>query len=210
MRAIQRERKKERERERACRCVSELSTCRALRATRPVRGSAPHAYTCRTTRDLCHWLRSVHRRAVYRSFHVYGSRRSPSEERLRLSPIYPSDDEDDDVDREPDRRSFTPADRRLLDFAARARVPFPSLSAGNNRAVISRIVLVSYASRRGCCERGWCKRWSPLNTSSERAPYGERNSRRTTTRSTRRSQEGIFRFIAPTRCANRVYNCSFA
>lgn len=102
-----------------CRCVSELSTCRALRATRPVRGSAPHAYTCRTNRDLCHWLRSAHRRAVYRPLHVYESRLRRRDTAVVYPRIYPGDD-----DHEPDRRSFTPADRRLLlHLAASVRSP---------------------------------------------------------------------------------------
>jgi len=53
--------------ERACRCVSDCP--RAGRCVRHAQcvARAPHAYTCRTDWDLCHWLRSVHRRVYRRS-----------------------------------------------------------------------------------------------------------------------------------------------
>jgi len=53
--------------ERACRCVSDCP--RAGRCVRHAQcvARAPHAYTCRTNRDLCHWLRSMHRRVYRRS-----------------------------------------------------------------------------------------------------------------------------------------------
>lgn len=53
--------------ERTCRCISDCP--RAERCVRHAQcvAQAPHAYTCRTDRDLCHWLRSVHRRVYRRS-----------------------------------------------------------------------------------------------------------------------------------------------
>lgn len=96
---------------------------------------APHAYTCRTDRDLCHWLRSVHRR-VYRPFHACGSsKRAPL---LRLDTISRSIRS---TYRERDRRSFTPVDcHHLLD---RQHVLFPtySLSIKATRLDISSIII---------------------------------------------------------------------
>lgn len=93
--------------ERACRCVSDCP--RAGRCVRHAQCVArtPHAYTWRTDRDLCHWLRSVHRRVYRRPTVLHVQIR----ENARRST--PSLDRSFD-DRESDRRSFTPADRYCL------------------------------------------------------------------------------------------------
>lgn len=97
--------------ERACRCVSDCP--RAGRCVRHAQcvARAPHAYTCRTDRDLCHWLRSVHRR-VYRRSTVPRVRiertRTTRSARHHLSIHHATY-------RERDRWSFTPVNRRLLD-----------------------------------------------------------------------------------------------
>jgi len=53
--------------ERTCRCISDYPRAERCVWHAQCVAQAPHAYTCRTDRDLCHWLRSVHRRVYRRS-----------------------------------------------------------------------------------------------------------------------------------------------